>query len=133
MFRHGPTLFLSPEPLAESVTAQGSGTRQPHGREPGDSLPAGGFWFRSETFTVRKSPLAPFLLWLTGSFPQGSFNCISFPFCRCERRARSPCGQWAWLAGGAMNVRWWKTGRSSAGTPAGEQTGPLPSIWQVSA
>ena len=32
-----------------------------------------------------------------------------------------------------MNVRWWKTGRSSAGTPAGEQTGLLPSIWQVSA
>lgn len=30
-----------------------------------------------------------------------------------------------------MNVRWWKTAKSLAGTPAGEQTGLLPSTWQV--
>lgn len=30
-----------------------------------------------------------------------------------------------------MNVRWWKMAKSLVGTPAGEQTGLLPSTWQV--
>uniref|UniRef100_A0A9L0SEV8 Galactosylgalactosylxylosylprotein 3-beta-glucuronosyltransferase n=1 Tax=Equus caballus TaxID=9796 RepID=A0A9L0SEV8_HORSE len=49
---------------------------------------------------------------------------------RCEQRARSLSGRWAWLAGDATNDPWWRTAKSLAGTRAGEQTGPLPSTWQ---
>uniref|UniRef100_A0A8I5R0Y2 Galactosylgalactosylxylosylprotein 3-beta-glucuronosyltransferase n=1 Tax=Papio anubis TaxID=9555 RepID=A0A8I5R0Y2_PAPAN len=48
----------------------------------------------------------------------------------CEPLVRSPSGLWAWLVGGATNVRWWKMAKLLAGTPAGEQTGLLPSTWQ---
>lgn len=104
----------------------------------GSTLPAeGSVWKPSAFGNGHSPPLLISSLWLMFFsclqvlFPKESETKPLSPFCRCEPHARSRSGQWAWSAGDATNVRWWKTAKSLVGTPAGEQTGPLPSTWQV--